>query len=256
MLNILPRFFVRFVLSVLPFTGLSAQDRGSPAVGARRVPMPIVRQPMPIVRQPMPIVRQPMPIVRQPMPIVRQPMPIVRQPTPIVLERIAGQSWPPPGTQWVPYKRTQPQPEIQPEPPPGTQWVPYGKTQPQAEIKPQPPRETGFLRSEQTRQIPAASDQTNAQLAHTVISPNGTYTAAIVRDGAEMRLYLQKGGSYTLVGVYNTIEGVTWSKDSSTVRFRATKAVGPEKVEERKATYQPATQVLKWHVIRVMRIST
>jgi hypothetical protein len=125
---------------------------------------------------------------------------------------------------------------------------------PQPQSQPQSPTQTTFSKST------PSSYQINAQLGEgktirTVLSPNGAYTA-IVRDGAEMRLYLQKEGSYTLVGAYNKIGGVTWSKDSTTVQFRATKAVRPEKLEEREATYQPATHVLKWRIIRVISTST
>ena len=251
MLNISPRFFVRFILSVLPFTGLSGQDRGSPAVGA----MPIVRQSMPIVRQSMPIVRQPTvgptggryhpgsaAVKTSHLGSAAQKASTVGAPQPP-----GGRPHPGQGTQKKSTFGVSQPPEGKP------QVLPDIYTPPRPEIHPQPPREAGFLQLGQNRQIRAASDQTNAQLVNTIISPNGAYTAVIVRDGAELHLYLQKGGSYTLVAVCNTIEGVTWSKDSSTVRFRATKAVGLEKVEEREVTYQPATQVLKW---RVMRIST
>jgi hypothetical protein len=164
---------------------------------------------------------------------VRQPMPTVPKPRPIL-----------------------PQPQVQAQP---AQEGTRPKTvpmviRPQPDIQAQSASQQRFSQPAPTRQIPAASKQTNSQLVHSVISPNGAYTAATVRDGAELRLYVQKGDSSTLVGVYNTIDGVTWSSDSKTVRFRATKAVAPEKVEEREATYQPAKQVLKWRVTRVIRI--
>jgi hypothetical protein len=147
-----------------------------------------------------------------------------------------------------------PQPQSQPQSPTQTTKIQELRIVPQPQSQPQSPTQTTFSKST------PSSYQINAQLGEgktirTVLSPNGAYTA-IVRDGAEMRLYLQKEGSYTLVGAYNKIGGVTWSKDSTTVQFRATKAVRPEKLEEREATYQPATHVLKWRIIRVISTST
>jgi hypothetical protein len=105
-------------------------------------------------------------------------------------------------------------------------------------------------------QRPPQTKVSKQRTVHTVISPNRAYTATIVQDEAEMSLYLQERDLYTLIDVYSAIEGVTWSEDSTTLRFRATKIVGPEKVEKREATYQPATRVLKWSVISVTRPST
>jgi hypothetical protein len=124
---------------------------------------------------------------------------------------------------------------------------------PQPQSQPQAPPQAPFSKST------VSSAQITPQLREdkiirSVLSPNGAYTA-IVRDGAEMRLYLQKEGSYTLIDAYNKIGGVTWSKDSTTLQFRAAKAVRPDKVEEREATYQPAAHALKWRVIRVISTS-
>jgi hypothetical protein len=147
-----------------------------------------------------------------------------------------------------PAKSTAPQPQPQPKKIQELQVVPQPQSQPQA-----PPKTTFSKFTPSSEQI--HSHLGEGKTIPTVVSPNGAYTA-IVQNGAEMRLYLQKEGSYTLVGAYNEIGGVTWSKDSTTVQFRATRAVRPKKLEEGVVTYRPATQVLKWRVIRVIDASS
>ncbi|PYJ43753.1 MAG: hypothetical protein DME80_08065, partial [Verrucomicrobia bacterium] len=101
----------------------------------------------------------------------------------------------------------------------------------------------------------------NGKTIQTVVSPNGAYTVLLRDEGEQQdfawkRLYLKQGQSYTLIGVYNTIEDIRWDEDSTNVRFKATKAVGPDQVEEREATYDPRKKLLRWRVLRVIEIPT
>jgi hypothetical protein len=93
----------------------------------------------------------------------------------------------------------------------------------------------------------------------TYSSPNRRY-ALLYRDERERgdfvwrSAYLKQGAAYTLVGTYNELSSVRWSRDSSTVSFRAIKAVGPDQMQHLDMEYQPKSRKLRWRVVKTVQV--
>ena len=104
----------------------------------------------------------------------------------------------------------------------------------------------------------AASPKPGTNL-QSVASPDGRFTL-IVRDEGEQgdfvwhALYLKSGGSFTLLGSFNSVKDIAWSQDSTTVSFRAEKAVDYNKVEESDYQYAPAARSLKSRRIKTTQV--
>ena len=92
-------------------------------------------------------------------------------------------------------------------------------------------------------------------------SPNRRYSL-VYRDEKEQgdfvwrSVYLKTGTSHTLIDTYNEIKNVRWINGSQTVQFRATQAIGPDKLQHMDVEYTPATRRLRWRSVRVEKVQS
>lgn len=86
-------------------------------------------------------------------------------------------------------------------------------------------------------------------------SPRGQYLF-FLRKGEQgdfpwFYAYVQNDEKTVLLGSFNEVSGVTWSKDESTVKFRATKAIDFNKVKKLSVEFETSTGKLKTKVLKI-----
>ncbi len=119
------------------------------------------------------------------------------------------------------------------------------------------PAAPGRWRAEKPEQLKARLGA--GRTLKTWVSPNRRYSLIYrneneVGDFVWYRLYLKRGAAVTLVGAYNEVKDVRWSKDSTVARYKAEKAVDADEFHHLDVEYAPARQTVRSRVTRVVKV--